>query len=107
MNQSGNLWKVWITHMINSIADRIINHKFATKLTHRMAQQRETRTNQRHADIYSEFLRACAELSPSNKHFTLNMKQIYSDIAERFHYSPEHVYKVVNKMMKQQGHPKD
>lgn len=71
-----------------------------------MNQKRETKTAQRHADIYNEFLVMCKELKPANRHLTLSMKQIYSDIAEKFRYSPEHVYRVINKMMKQ-SHQKD
>lgn len=79
----------------------INNTKFATKIKHFMdRQKRETKTAQRHADIYNAFLKACKELNPPNRHFNLNMKQIYSDIAEEFRYSPEHVYRVINKMMK-------
>jgi Mor family transcriptional regulator len=65
-----------------------------------MVKKRETRTQQKHADIYQEYLNALAEYKNLGPRYVLNKKDLYEAIAERFRCTSGHVYKVINKMLK-------
>jgi Mor family transcriptional regulator len=65
-----------------------------------MVRKRETRTQQKHADIYQEYLNGLAEHENLGPRYVLNKKDLYEVIAEKFRCSSGHVYKVINRMLK-------
>jgi hypothetical protein len=65
-----------------------------------MVRKRETKTQQKHADIYQEYLRSLEECENLGPRYVLNKKDLYVAIAEKFRCSSEHVYRVINEMVK-------
>jgi hypothetical protein len=63
---------------------------------------RETKTRKRHEEIYDEYLRLLGEFKAKYKEDTCSMskKWIYTQVAENLGWSSDHVYHVVNKMIK-------
>ena len=66
-----------------------------------MATKRETKTRQKHADIYKEYQRLLSEEYKGIAQY-LNRKFMYDQIAEKLRCSSEHVRKVINKMNQSQ-----
>ena len=68
----------------------------------RKKQQRETKTRKRHEQIYQEYSRLLTEFNAKHGKDAPSMskKELYSRVAENLDWSSDHVYHVVNKMLK-------